>query len=130
MDTEPKRSDPNSVGSKLPPDLTEKLRRSRQKLLDLTLRNRLLNFKPGNPNFRDDQKGHKHLSLKGKTDAVWESLVEKEKRVEVVCLTKDQQLRLQSEREQLKAGRRSEALNHTLARIFHKRSVLSWCRTF
>ena len=46
-------------------DVVEKLRRSRQRLLDLTLRNRLLNFRPGNPNYRDDLKAHKHVVLKG-----------------------------------------------------------------
>ncbi len=45
-------------------DVAEKLRRSRHRLLDLTLRNRLLNFRPGNPNYRDDLKNHNHVVLK------------------------------------------------------------------
>ena len=51
----------NSIAS----DVVEKLQRSRKRLLDLTLRNRLLNFRPGNPNYQDDQKAHKHLVLDG-----------------------------------------------------------------
>ena len=47
-----------SRSSNGPTDVSEKLRRSRQRLLDLTLRNRLLNFRPGHPNYRDDLKAH------------------------------------------------------------------------
>jgi hypothetical protein len=54
----------------MPTDTAKKLQDSRQKLLDLTLRNRLLNFKPGNPDYREDAKGHKHMVLKGTVDAV------------------------------------------------------------
>ena len=86
-------------------DVAEKLRRSRQRLLDLTLRNRLLNFRPGNPNYRDDLKAHKHVVLKGHIESLWQALVEDEKQIEVVGLTRDQQaqlaqeLRLQSDAE-------------------------------
>jgi hypothetical protein len=83
-------------------DVVEKLRRSRQRLLDLTLRNRLLNFRPGNPNYRDDFKAHKHVVLNGQIESLWQALVEDEKHIEVIGLTRDQQrqiaeeLRLQS----------------------------------
>ena len=78
-------------------DVVEKLRRSRQRLLDLTLRNRLLNFRPGNPNYKDDLKAHKHIVLKGHIDSLWEKLVEEEKNVEVVGLTRDQQAQILQE---------------------------------
>ena len=101
-------------------DVAEKLRRSRQRLLDLTLRNRLLNFRPGNPNYRDDLKAHKHVVLKGHIESLWQALVEDEKQIEVVGLTRDQQaqlaqeLRLQSDAESNPKRRRcglSIALN-------------------
>ena len=72
-------------------DVGEKLRRSRQCLLDLTLRNRLLNFRPGGPDYRDDLKAHKHIVLKGRIDSVWQQLVENEKPIEVLSLTQEQQ---------------------------------------
>ena len=78
-------------------DVSEKLRRSRQRLLDLTLRNRLLNFRPGNPNYKDDLKAHKHVVLKGHIDSLWEKLVEQEKGIEVVGLTRDQQAQILQE---------------------------------
>lgn len=78
-------------------DVSEKLRRSRQRLLDLTLRNRLLNFRPGNPNYRDDLKTHKHVQLKGHVESVWQALVEDEKQIEIVGLTRDQQSQIQQE---------------------------------
>ena len=78
-------------------DVVEKLRRSRQRLLDLTLRNRLLNFRPGNPNYRDDLKTHKHVVLKGHIESLWQSLVEEEKRIEIAGLTRDQQAQLAQE---------------------------------
>ena len=68
---------PNPPGG----DVAEKLRRSRQRLLDLTLRNRLLNFRPGNPDYRDDLKGHKHVGLKGHIESLWQTLVDDEKQV-------------------------------------------------
>lgn len=91
-------------------DVVEKLRRSRQRLLDLTLRNRLLNFRAGNPDYQDDLKAHKHVVLKGHMDSLWQSLVEEEKHIEVACLTRDQQmeivqeLRLQSEPRAQRSG--------------------------
>jgi len=72
-------------------DVDEKLRRSRQRLLDLTLRNRLLNFRPGNPDYHDDLKAHKHAVLKGNIDSVWQQLVENEKPIEILGLTLEQQ---------------------------------------
>src|SRR3954463_7709744 len=78
-------------------DVGEKLRRSRQRLLDLTLRNRLLNFRPGNPDYRDDLKTHKHAVLKGHIESLWQSLVKDEKSIEVVGLTRDQQAQIAQE---------------------------------
>jgi very-short-patch-repair endonuclease len=75
----------------------EKLHHSRERLLDISLRNRLLNFRPGNPAFRDDIKAHKHVVLKGHLDSVWDRLVESEKQVEIVCLTPHQQQQISSE---------------------------------
>jgi very-short-patch-repair endonuclease len=84
---------PNQPGG----DVAEKLRRSRQRLLDLTLRNRLLNFRPGNPDYRDDLKGHKHVGLKGHIESLWQTLVDDEKQVEIAHLTRDQQSQLAQE---------------------------------
>lgn len=77
--------------------VVEKLRRSRQRLLDLTLRNRLLNFRPGNPNYSDDLKAHKHVLLKGRTESLWQALVEGEKHIEIVGLTRDQMAQIARE---------------------------------
>lgn len=79
------------------PLVSMKIRRSRQRLLDLTLRNRLLNFRPGNPNYRDDLKGHKHVGLKGHIESLWQTLVNDEKQVEIAHLTRDQQSQLAQE---------------------------------
>ena len=84
---------PASGGS----DVSEKLRRSRQRLLDLTLRNRLLNFRPGNPDYRDDLKGHKHVGFKGHLPSLWQTLVEDEKIIEIAHLSRDQQAEILSE---------------------------------
>ena len=81
----------------------EKLRRSRQRLLDLTLRNRLLNFRPGHPNYRDDLKAHKHVVLKGHIDSVWQQLVRDEKHIEILGLTRDQHTQVAQEL-RLKSG--------------------------
>lgn len=78
-------------------DVAEKLRRSRQRLLDLTLRNRLLNFRPGNPNFKDDLKARKHVVLKGHIESLWQSLVEDEKCIEIAGLTREQQSQIAQE---------------------------------
>ena len=88
-------------------DVVEKLRRSRQRLLDLTLSNRLLNFRPGNPDFRDDLKGHKHIGLKGHVESLWQMLVENEKPIEIAHLTRDQQSQLSQELRQ--SGNQSSA---------------------
>src|SRR5258706_13208301 len=89
--------DPNPGTDSPSGAVTEKLQRSRQRLLDLTLRNRLLNFRPGNPNYRDDLKAHKHVVLKGHTESLWQALVEDEKHIEVVGLTRDQQAQIAQE---------------------------------
>jgi hypothetical protein len=78
-------------------DVFEKLRRSRQRLLDLTLRNRLLNFRPGYPNYKDDLKAHKHVVLKGHIESLWQALVEDEKHIEIAGLTRDQQAQITQE---------------------------------
>jgi hypothetical protein len=78
-------------------DVAEKLRRSRQRLLDLTLRNRLLNFRPGDPDYRDELKAHKHVVLKGHIESVWQALVDDEKHIEIVGLTREQQTQIQQE---------------------------------
>ena len=88
-------------------DVVEKLRRSRQRLLDLTLRNRLLNFRAGNPNYHDDLKAHKHAVLKGHMDSLWQTLVEEGKHIEVACLTRDQQMQIVQEL-RLQSGPRSQ----------------------
>jgi len=90
---------------------TEKLKRSRQRLLDLTLRNRLLNFRPGDPAYTDDLRTHKHIVLKGKSEAVWAELVAAQKPIEIVALTPEEQARVDRElryrREQQRSGRSS-----------------------
>lgn len=90
-------------------DVSEKLRRSRQRLLDLTLRNRLLNFRPGNPNYHDDLKAHKHVVLKAHLDSLWEHLVEEEKCVEIIGLTRDQQAQIAQELRSRSQGYNSPA---------------------
>jgi hypothetical protein len=88
--------------------LAEKLKRSRHRLLDLTLRNRLLNFRAGDPDFNDDLRGHKHLRLKGRITDVWEAVVEDGKKAEILCLTKDQQFQLQQEADRRREWSRRE----------------------
>lgn len=66
-------------------------------MLDLTLRNRLLNFRPGHPNYRDDLKAHKHVVLKGHIESVWQQLVRDEKHIEILGLTRDQQAQVAEE---------------------------------
>src|ERR1039457_1775853 len=88
---------PDSANS-IAGDVVEKLQRSRKRLLDLTLRNRLLNFRPGNPNYQDDQKAHKHLVLDGQIEFLWQYLVQQEKQIEVACLTNNQRENRSEER--------------------------------
>lgn len=58
----------------------EKLRHSRQQLLDLTLRNKLLNFPQGDPEYRDkDKRAYKHLPVLARLDHVWRQLIEEDK---------------------------------------------------
>ncbi len=61
----------------------EKLEASRNKLLDLTRRNRLLNFRAGDPAFEDGKRNSKHLVVEGDFESVWNQLVEREKRIEI-----------------------------------------------
>ena len=103
-------------------DVVEKLRRSRKRLLDLTLRNRLLNFRPGNPNFQDDQKAYKHLVLDGEIEFLWQYLVGQEKQIEVVCLTNDQREHV-AEELNLQSGTESNAKPEdgiSLAKLGHE----------
>src|SRR2546426_4759053 len=90
---------------------SEKLRRSRQRLLDLTLRNRLLNFRPGHPNYRDDLKAHKHIVLKGQIDSVWQQLVRDEKHIEILGLTREQQAQVAQELRQKRGAQLSLPAN-------------------
>jgi hypothetical protein len=61
-----------------------KLGRSRDLLLDLTLRNRLLNFPQGDPGFRErDERLHKNLPLMGHVEHVWNRLVDEEQSVQI-----------------------------------------------
>src|SRR5665213_271405 len=108
----------NSIGG----DVVEKLQRSRKRLLDLTLRNRLLNFRPGNPNYQDDQKAHKHLVLDGEIEFLWQYLVGQEKQIEVVCLTNDQREHI-AEELNLQSGTESSANTEdgiSIAKIGHE----------
>jgi|GEM_PF-3365260 len=66
-----------------------KLASSRQRLLDLTLRNRLLNFKPGSPTYSETKRSQKHLTVKGHLESVWDRLVEKSSQIEIHPLTKE-----------------------------------------
>jgi very-short-patch-repair endonuclease len=84
-----------------------KLHKSRQKLLDLSLRNRLLNFRPGNPAHQDDLKSHKHVVLKGHLDKLWEQLVTDERRIRILGMTKEQQSQIA--REILRQGGRKSS---------------------
>lgn len=56
---------------------------SRKKLLDLSLRNRLLNFSPANPEYQDDSRAHKFLVIQGKLRPVWDRLVDEEKQLRI-----------------------------------------------
>ncbi len=73
-----------------PSAIADKLGRSRKKLLDLTLRNRLLNFRPGNPRFSDDGKAHKQIPFQANLSSLWQSLVEDKKSIQVSALTREQ----------------------------------------
>jgi hypothetical protein len=62
-----------------------KLDRSRDLLLDLTLRNRLLNFPQGNPEFDDPyDRVQKNLPLKADIGKIWEKLVNDETTVRIL----------------------------------------------
>ena len=52
---------------------------SRERLLDLTLRNKLLNFAPADPAHHDDGRAHKFLLVQGKIKAIWSRLMDEEK---------------------------------------------------
>jgi very-short-patch-repair endonuclease len=66
------KNDPTPSNS----DAAAKLSRSRDLLLDLTLRNRLLNFPQGDPDFKErDDRLHKNLPLLANVESVWTRLV-------------------------------------------------------
>ena len=83
-----------------------KLQDSRKRLLDLTLRNRLLNFRAGDPNHKDDSKTHKHMVFKADVESVWSLLVEDEKPACITCLTKERIEQLQQEWERIGGPKR------------------------
>jgi very-short-patch-repair endonuclease len=56
---------------------------SRKKLLDLSMRNRLLNYSPADPDHRDDGRAHKFLIVRGYLKAVWDRLVDDEKQLRI-----------------------------------------------
>ncbi len=90
-----------------PTDVSEKLRRSRQRLLDLTLRNRLLNFRPGHPNYRDDLKAHKHLVAKDTSSPFGSSLFGTRSKSRSLVLTRDQQAQVTAELRTKRGGQLS-----------------------
>jgi very-short-patch-repair endonuclease len=61
----------------------ELMKASRKKLLDLSLRNRLLNYAPADPEHRDDGRAHKFLKLQGRLKPVWERLVAEDKQLKI-----------------------------------------------
>lgn len=56
---------------------------SRKKLLDLSMRNRLLNYSPADPDHREDSRAHKYLVVKGRLKAVWDRLVDDDKQLRI-----------------------------------------------
>lgn len=56
---------------------------SRKNLLDLSLRNRLLNYSPADPEHRDDGRAHKFLVVRGRLKASWERLVGEAKQLHI-----------------------------------------------
>lgn len=56
---------------------------SRKNLLDLSLRNRLLNYSPADPEHRDDGRAHKFLVVRGRLKASWERLVGEAKQLKI-----------------------------------------------
>jgi very-short-patch-repair endonuclease len=61
----------------------ELMKSSRKKLLDLSLRNKLLNFPPVAPDYNDDGRAHKFLKVGGRLQAVWERLVDDTKALKI-----------------------------------------------
>jgi very-short-patch-repair endonuclease len=61
----------------------ELMRASRKRLLDLSLKNRLLNYAPADPEHRDDGRAHKFLKLHGRFKSVWARLVADDKQLRV-----------------------------------------------
>lgn len=59
------------------------MRASRKKLLDLSLRNKLLNFPPVGPDHKDDGRAHKYLKLGSRFKAVWDRLVADDKQLKI-----------------------------------------------
>lgn len=71
-------------------DTKDKLVRSRKNLLDLTTRNRLLNFPPGATGFKEkDSRLYKHLPVFADIKTVWNQLVEEDKSVRVISIEED-----------------------------------------
>jgi very-short-patch-repair endonuclease len=88
----------------------ELMRSSRKRLLDLSLRNRLLNYGPADPEHHDDGRAHKFLKVCGRFEAVWERLVAEDKQLRVSYFKpaelRDEQKKLA---EELRRGSRSES---------------------
>lgn len=61
---------------------------SRERLLDLTLRNKLLNFAPADPAHHDDGRAHKYLVVQGKIKVVWSRLMDEEKDLKIRLFAK------------------------------------------
>ena len=61
----------------------ELMKASRKKLLDLSLRNKLINFPPVGPDHKDDGRAHKYLKVGGQLKAVWDRLVDDEKQLKI-----------------------------------------------
>ena len=59
------------------------MKASRKKLLDLSLRNKLINFPPVSPEHKDDGRAHKFLKVGGQLKAVWDRLVDEEKQLKI-----------------------------------------------
>jgi len=84
---------------------------ARQKLLDLTRRNRLVHFGPGNP--ESGKPTSDSLVLIGKADAAWEQIVNEEQTSEILVLTEQEQKEVVGS---LRAGEvDAEIVGHTLS---------------
>jgi very-short-patch-repair endonuclease len=106
----------------------EKLEWSRQQLLDLTARNKLLNFPPGAPDFKDrDNRVYKHMPVLANLNAVWRRLVGDGKSIRVFCSEEggqDQRSRELIDSGSLAAVFEEESLEKRLVKLFRERSTL------